>query len=1187
MRNKRKASPTPRHISSPRNKRARYHRYAVVSSDEEDISADEREVASDEEYEINGILDETESHYLIDWVGNYSPSWEPKENASPEAIQAWEEKKREQEQPAAEGSGVSTGQSSTQSPRSIPDECAETPAQETVPPRPSDSPLFVPHEAGLETQLREINEPPLSSLPVGGSSQSLVDPKSPTKPQHQSVFDSFPRASIPREYLLPGESGEPPIQNDGSIVTELHRGTEDHIAEEIGEDSGSSRERQNTIVQPSPRTEIPETPSIPFIVPHSQLLPAGTQVGTLGSQLYLNSASSSSILASTLPARTSPVNWDSLRSNLSSVFANTTPNYPSGYSRTHLLESASANTSTSQPFTTPAARAVADSTGISSIASPSQASLLNTLFIPREFPILSRNKPGNTARGLSPNAPSLRPLATQSPSTPARMDDQSQKKPGSSLAETMEKYSHIEGSTPQEKIMNLYARVREKSTIETLQNEASATPSSPGDIEASEPPPAPETVAPLSVRVDKEPPHVDAVRELVPETSLEETEAPTHISETVHTIHPSALTMDPIEKKVPGSVDLGPSEFAVTLPMDSRVKDDYGRVLQESKEVLGTVLSGLKNSSESELERAASSLQQVLERLSNVATHPDINVAEHMKDANSKLDEEAGWADYSSAKFHLLNYLTKAASAQDIHLVIMVRREKTQRIVERYLQGRGFSYTRAREEMGSGTNVEVSMAKGALSFGVQLAQSDGIVETYKAPSAIIALDSSLNTKNPSVEHMRTTFARNGHLLPVIRLMVANSSEHVELCCPGPPTTKHLSKILRCSGKLYDIVGELQDDALGVHEDADEIMASLLSENFNASWSLPLVEPLRQGTLDEPSQDGEHFDVEDTIPGTSVAQKRGFEEDSLEPTSKKARVDESQDISQVTVSSKAASQSLDSQIQFLEQSLIQMRAENATEIQNLRKEVAEARARLLERDRVLETLQHRYETRTKDLHTIRRERDRLLENKTNSEQRIKKQNEEIAKLKDERTLLKQELAQAREALKTGGGDMAELEKAREENRRLTTENTALERKADVASKQAEYTREQYQTASNAAAHSGNELRALREENEILKRKVAGEATRLRELNIKNDETRHLARIAELESLLTVREDILQRKEDELREMRKNRPSTRSTSTQPRSPKLNAGNYSRPGSPGINNNGSNFPPGRGSALRSVLM
>jgi hypothetical protein len=187
------------------------------------------------------------------------------------------------------------------------------------------------------------------------------------------------------------------------------------------------------------------------------------------------------------------------------------------------------------------------------------------------------------------------------------MDDQGQKKQKSSLADTMEKYSHIEGSTPREKIMNLYDKMRDKSTVETLQNEASATPSSPGDIEASEPPPAPGTGAPLSVRVDKDSSHADPIKDLVPETSLDETEHLTHISETFQTIQPSALTINHTEERPPGSVQLGPSEFAVPLPMDSRVKDDYERVLQESKDALEVDLSGRKEISESEVSQFSTS----------------------------------------------------------------------------------------------------------------------------------------------------------------------------------------------------------------------------------------------------------------------------------------------------------------------------------------------------------------------------------------------------------------------------------------------------------------------------------------------------------------------------------------------------------------------------------------------------
>lgn len=309
------------------------------------------------------------------------------------------------------------------------------------------------------------------------------------------------------------------------------------------------------------------------------------------------------------------------------------------------------------------------------------------------------------------------------------------------------------------------------------------------------------------------------------------------------------------------------------------------------------------------------------------------------------------------------------------------------------------------------------------------------------------------------------------------------------------------------------------------------------------------------------------------------------EDTETPVSKRQRVDPSQDISQLTAeSTKFPSQTLGTGLQTLESNIVQMKSTHAAELEKLRKVLAETQSRLLEREKAMETLQHRYEFRTRELHKVRQERDRLTQAKTSAEQRSDRQKEEITKLKDERTELRHELEKARENLKAGGGSMAELENAREEIRRLTKEQASLERKADYEKNQAEYTREQYQNASKVAAQSGNENRQLRDENEKLKRKVEGDATRLREINKKNDESRHLGRVEELEAILASREDLLRRKEEELREIRKNRPTTRSTSTQPRSPKWAA--TSRPGSPGINNNGGNgngLSYGRGSALR----
>ncbi|KAL4952131.1 class II histone deacetylase complex subunits 2 and 3-domain-containing protein [Aspergillus filifer] len=1161
MRSKRKASSVFT-TSSPQKREHRWNdHFIVTSSDEEETSADDIE---DLEWEINGILEETDSQYLIDWVGNYSPTWEPKENASESAVQIWEAA-RGKEQPAFEKAGTSAQtQDSIQSHSSI-YERTETPNRQIVL-QPSLSPLFVPLDSVSEPHFQEFNEPCQSRLTTRTPSQPCASPKPLPQKQHLAVFEYYPRAPIPPEYCLPGEFEESP--SSASHRKEVARTVSRR--DSTGTSSkgiGRLGARHTAIPQPSPWTEIPETPSIALTYTPSQPLRTEPQQSTKSLSLPSNLLSTQTAISESYLVTT----------DSSSICANLNPISPVLHDATSVPESIL----TSQPLLTPG---IATTDGLTRLAPSANLSQTSASRLPTSGKpiLLAQPTPGQ----INPVSDSL-PVGVHSRDTSTIMEDQNQRKEDGSLAPATERNSQVEGLTPREKMRNLWAGLGEKSTAEKLQTEPSATPSSVGDIEASEPPQIPETVAPLSVRVDKENSHLNIPKESIPETFIEPVQSQEPDIEAFQTIHPSALTMSYIKQRAPGSLHLGPSEFAVPLPMDSRVKDDYERVLFNGSPDVYALIDTDLSQDNLDSEALVYSMQQVLERLSNAATHPDINVAQHMKVAEPNFQQEAAWADYSSAKFLLISCLIEAASEGDLHLVVAVRGEKTQKVVERYLQGKGFSYTRPRGEMGTGTNVEVSMFKGSLSFGIQTSQSDGIVETYKAPSALIALDSSLNTQSPSVEHLRTTFARNGHLLPVLRLLVASTSEHVELCFPGPSTPEHLSLLLRYSVALSDVVGDVQDEAFGVHENANEIMACLLADNFNAHWSLPEVEPLREVNLTPPTESeglGQGITTVDK-PSETQAQKRGFVEDSTESNSKRPRMDESQDTSQLTFSSVGASQPLGNRLQSFEKQLIQMRSDNEATLERLQKTLAGTQSRLQEREKILATLQHRYESRTKDLHIVRKERDRLLEAKSTAEKRLEKSKEEVAKLKDERTTLRHDLEQTREILKTGGagGDAAELEKAREEVRHLTKENESLQKRADLANKQTEYIREQYQTASNVAAQSGNELRSLRDENEALKRKAAGEAAKLKELNTKSDESRHLSRIRELESLLSSREDLLHKKEDELREIRKNRPSTRSTSAQPRSPKITAGNLSRPTSPGLNNNNGNNYPGRGSALR----
>ncbi|KGO43373.1 Histone deacetylase complex, subunit 2/3 [Penicillium expansum] len=1134
--------PHPPNLDSHHRKNTDRLPAAIVVISDSSESSDGSD-SDDQEWPIKCILRETDTEYLIDWEGPYDPTWEPKENASELAIQVWNKRKARRsneldwrstrERVTQSPSIIEVSSSSSEANIGLEDRYStsfddESDAHSDNRPRASSS-LFVRQE-GLSEIIDSLQSQYIKAsgcfYGTASPSQSLSDCSPPlaalstsTRSQPDAtLFEYIPESSIPPEDLQPGEWDD--------VNTQQPDPTCDLKGDSV--DSCSSYRQYSGEINNAFEFSYPNTPGLGLSSKVSEIAETPAQPPGSG--------------ADSLCLGSFPLDNTLSHNNLTSQ---------------HLL------------LCGPIARdcEFAQSTYLSSIPET-------------VFHHLSQHPESLGSEGSTRPVLSFSNIVEQERSTEI-MEDKEPKLSDHSLSDaTVDRYSQLPGSTPTEKMQNAWAQLSQENQSD-LSRPANAveTPSSVGDIEASIPLSVPDTTAPLSVRPDTDSfshshtaVHHGHSEPLLPPSELAHGG---HLSQpSLQTIHPSALTVTGMDDEVaPGSVHLGPSEFAVTLPMDSRVKDDYERVLSDAATSIRQFFDSFQSNtqiSEPEREVLHSHMREVIRRLSNVSTHPDLNISDHLKDADPDLAKEASWAEYSSAKFLLLGHLMEIVGTNELHLILAVQDEKKQAVVERYLQGKGFTYTRPRGEMGS--TLEVSLAKGSLSFGIH--SSETARELYKPPSAIFALDSYFRPKSPSMQHLRTTYARNGNLLPVIWFLVANTSEHIERCLPDSPEPDRLRLLVHYIARLHDEVGDLQDDALGVHEDAEEILGYLLDSV--AGWPLPTIEPLNLVSLEElecysPSSD-------DAMP---PAQKRTLDEEPEEHSSKRARVG-TQENSQLTESTKPPSQTLDRDLQSLEKNLIQMKHIYASEKAQLQAELAEANSRFQEMEKALGVLQHRYESRTNELHATRQERDRVTETKPSLEQRVEKQKETISSLKEERAELKRELDEARQALKNGGGSSAELETAREEIRRLAKENSNLERKAEFEKNQSEYTREQYQTASTAAAQSGTENRHLSAENEKLKRKAESNAVQLRELHMKDESARHLARIEELELTLATRDEFLRRKEDELREIRKNRPSTRSTSTQPRSPKWAS---SRPTSPGIghNGNGNGGLGGRGSALR----
>lgn len=128
-----------------------------------------------------------------------------------------------------------------------------------------------------------------------------------------------------------------------------------------------------------------------------------------------------------------------------------------------------------------------------------------------------------------------------------------------------------------------------------LAMEDKKTPSSVGDIEAAEPASISGAAAHLSVRADTD--NVAHSHTAVHHAHSGPLLQPSHMAHADHglmpTIQPSALTVENVRESSPGALRLGPSEYAVTLPMDSRVKDDYERAITDGAADMRAFLASL------------------------------------------------------------------------------------------------------------------------------------------------------------------------------------------------------------------------------------------------------------------------------------------------------------------------------------------------------------------------------------------------------------------------------------------------------------------------------------------------------------------------------------------------------------------------------------------------------------------
>ncbi|KLJ12149.1 hypothetical protein EMPG_09577 [Blastomyces silverae] len=1195
--------------------------------------SDEVSVNSSQEYPIKSIIDESRDGYLIAWEGPYEPTWEPKHFANDVAIQIWENKKKRTDS-VANKRGGSDQHSSLESsyatsvagpPSTVPETQQTGISQNSLLSTAAAGSQFSSNPSQYSAASGSLYYPDTSQATQSSSGAS-------TQSQHQNLTRGAVQlcsTQSSRNHALSTQIEPSPAS--GSLQSSSHcslqfirPNTRSELLNRLRRPARHNKlPASHNSSSPSSSTKPLETSATSksssgiFRFQGTHAYPTSREGDySLGYTNFCSNNIGTAIeIAETPPARLSLYHSQSTSQSHPSLSPSTLSRVSTQHSPSH-----APLFNDSFVYKTPIRQIALP---LNNTVETIPESLQQDISTQSQKPAIGQNPCAHSRNSSSISVSMSTQLSCSSEaSQPANipqssiinMDESSPAGGTQNLPMTMEEARRNNPGTNFREKMR-FIRAHERSLVGESQSvSASVTPSSAGDIEPSLPAPTRDAVSPLNIRVDQEPhthpPHVMTTAEAPPafiapqalhynaehpitvaellaesqpslagEAELPEASADI-IPEPVAGFEPTAASIEEVPEPQPVGINLGPMEFAVPLSMDSRVKDDYDVTLSAESKTIGKFLAESSSlgtdmsSSTQEYDTQISRMRKLVKKLNNITTHPDLNDQPAAPGANPA--KEAAWAEYSSTKFQFLGFLIDAAVNDDLHIIIVARSDKVVKLVENYLMGKEFINTHPATDRSA--DLELSLCKGQLSFAIRSATDDRVLQPYKPPAAIIALDNSFDAENPVIRQIRTEASQNGQLLPVIRLLVSNTAEHVERCLPDTSNINRLRLLVKYTRDFSSTAGELQDDALGVQENAEEVVLYLKMDPATRVWPLTAVELI---PIETPDVSPATLEVEELRSMSSSRQKRLLENDEDEASNqtKRQRMSPFQDITHISDSMKGQTQSQDEgDSRLSERSLVQAKNAMEFEVNQLQTALENMQTNLQTTEKSFSQLQHRYESRLNNYHKLRKELEQALEVSKTSSERLERQKIEIAKLKDEKATLVKDLDEARTTIKEGGGTDAELEKAREEIRRLTKENASLQRTVQQERSQTEYTRQQYQNASTAAAQSAMELRQLEEELAELKAKAASDLTKLKQLRLQSDEQTHLARIKELEITLAQRDEMLNRKEEELREMKKNRPSTRATSLQPRSPKWGA---SRPASPGANNvGGGNM---RGSALR----
>ena len=316
---------------------------------------------------------------------------------------------------------------------------------------------------------------------------------------------------------------------------------------------------------------------------------------------------------------------------------------------------------------------------------------------------------------------------------------------------------------------------------------------------------------------------------------------PTHLS--LHTpLKPSRLSLQSQAPQVQVITELDQprlekNEYIVSLPLPSRVQDQYSRTVRYYQK-------SIQNTLQAEIPEKSSMLDtaKLLTRLENISTHIDLDNDTALSQTDVPLEDEANWAVSCSAKFQFLQSFLASLRHCHVHVSIVVRKGQLLEVLERFLSVQNVTVRRVdTSKVG-----DLDNTKSPLYVTLVASGKDWRARTPDFASMVIAFDSTFDSQEKQVRALRThPLELNRRLSPVVHLVIYSSADHIERCLPEMKSAMDKHKtIINCIVQTKSRVGVLQPEEPKPDAAAEEVAAFVEAGCKENAWTLPKIQVVK-------------------------------------------------------------------------------------------------------------------------------------------------------------------------------------------------------------------------------------------------------------------------------------------------------------------------------------------------------